>query len=231
MKATLTDLFTSKKFLAALTAVVVYAAGRFGFDVDPATLDRIFAALLVYVGAQGVADNGKSAAQILAAPAARAAAPIAPSASVSIALLALVVGGGVAFAACHPGPRLKAVEVAAWDCTLPERVELVAAFQPVADSALHLAIDPSGQVDVAKLRQTFSKANLLSDAGALAVCALSNAIAALLSQPAVVARSSSSEGPAPKPAPSSVTLRAAFEAIRSAQFTGVPIKTVGGTVL
>lgn len=64
MKATLIDLFTSKKFLAALTAVVVYAAGRFGFDVDTAVLDRILAAFLVYVGAQGVADVGKGAAQV-----------------------------------------------------------------------------------------------------------------------------------------------------------------------
>lgn len=61
MKTTLTDLFTSKKFLAALTAVLVYVAGRFGFDVDTAVLDRILAALLVYIGAQGIADHGKSA--------------------------------------------------------------------------------------------------------------------------------------------------------------------------
>lgn len=69
----LIDLFTSKKFLAALAAIIIYAAGRFGFAVDPATLDHIFAALLVYVGAQGVADVGKGAAQV------RAAAGIRPS--------------------------------------------------------------------------------------------------------------------------------------------------------
>lgn len=69
MKATLIDLFTSKKFIAALAAIIVYIAGRFGFNVDPATLDRILAALLVYVGAQGIADNGKSAAQVSAAAA------------------------------------------------------------------------------------------------------------------------------------------------------------------
>ena len=64
MKTTLIDLFTSKKFLAALSAIVIYGAGRFGLALDPAALDRIFAALLVYVGAQGIADQGKSAAQI-----------------------------------------------------------------------------------------------------------------------------------------------------------------------
>jgi hypothetical protein len=64
VKQALIDLFTSKKFLAALAAIVVYVAGRFGFDVDPASLDRIFTALMVYVGAQGIADHGKSAAEI-----------------------------------------------------------------------------------------------------------------------------------------------------------------------
>jgi len=78
MKSVLTDLFTSKKFLAALTAIIVYIAGRFGFDVDTAVLDRIYAALLVYIGAQGIADSGKSAAQVTAAAAAAAAAPASP---------------------------------------------------------------------------------------------------------------------------------------------------------
>ena len=66
MRQTLLDLLTSKKFLAALTAVIVYVAGRFGFNVDTSTLDHIFAALLVYVGAQGAADVGKSAALVRA---------------------------------------------------------------------------------------------------------------------------------------------------------------------
>lgn len=64
MRQTLIELFTSKKFLAALTAIIVYLAGRFGFDVDTAALDRIYAALLAYVGAQAIADHGKSAAQL-----------------------------------------------------------------------------------------------------------------------------------------------------------------------
>jgi hypothetical protein len=64
MKNTILGLVTSKKFLAAVTAMVVYVAGRFGFDVDPATLDRIYLALLAFVGAQGIADSGKEAAKI-----------------------------------------------------------------------------------------------------------------------------------------------------------------------
>jgi hypothetical protein len=82
MKNALLDLFTSKKFLAALTAIIVYVAGRFGFDVDTAVLDRIFAALLVYIGAQGIADHGKSAAQITAGA---VATPTAPAPSIAAA--------------------------------------------------------------------------------------------------------------------------------------------------
>ncbi len=64
MRQVLLDLLTSKKFLAALTAIVVYLAGHFGLHADPVVLDHIWQALLVYVGAQGIADVGKSAAQI-----------------------------------------------------------------------------------------------------------------------------------------------------------------------
>lgn len=64
MKAVVFELLSSKKFLTAVGAGIVWVAGRWGFNIDPATLDHIFAALLVYVGAQGAADVGKSAALI-----------------------------------------------------------------------------------------------------------------------------------------------------------------------
>ena len=73
MKKALLDLVTSKKFLTALTAIIVYVAGRSGFDVDTAMLDRIYGALLVC--AQGIADNGKSAAQVAAGAAVASAGP------------------------------------------------------------------------------------------------------------------------------------------------------------
>jgi acid phosphatase family membrane protein YuiD len=60
----LKDLLSSKKFVAMLVAIAVFVAGRFGLDVDPATLDHVFAALLVFIGAQGIADHGKEAAKI-----------------------------------------------------------------------------------------------------------------------------------------------------------------------
>jgi hypothetical protein len=68
MKATLIELLTSKKFLAALAAIIVYVAGHFGLDIQPAALDPIWQVLVVYVGAQGLADIGKGAKQALPAP-------------------------------------------------------------------------------------------------------------------------------------------------------------------
>jgi len=104
MKATLIDLFTSKKFLAALSAIAIYLAGRFGCALDPAALDRIFAALLVYVGAQGVADVGKSAAAINAVAATAGTSSEGNAAmkraSTVTALALFVALGGAALTAC-----------------------------------------------------------------------------------------------------------------------------------
>jgi hypothetical protein len=64
MKTAICELVASKKFLAVVIAMVVYVAGRLGFDVNLETLDRLYFALLVYVGAQGLADHGKEAARL-----------------------------------------------------------------------------------------------------------------------------------------------------------------------
>lgn len=84
MKRTLLDLVTSKKFLAAVTAVVIYIAGRFGFNVDTAILDRIYLALLAFVGAQGIADNGKEAAKIWTGAAPDARPPGVPALPIQV---------------------------------------------------------------------------------------------------------------------------------------------------
>jgi TRAP-type C4-dicarboxylate transport system permease small subunit len=102
------ELLTSKKFLAMLAAIVVYVGGRLGFDVDPAALDRICAALLVYVGAQGVADAGKSAALIKAVVATSGVEPEATAAvkriAASVVVLLVVLGAGGLAISCATGP-------------------------------------------------------------------------------------------------------------------------------
>lgn len=72
MKDLLAELFASKKFVGmiggVLTTGLIYVAGKAGIGLDPATAD-LFAAkacalVAVYVGAQGVADHGSTAATI-----------------------------------------------------------------------------------------------------------------------------------------------------------------------
>jgi len=59
----LKQLLASKKAVAALVAVVVWAAGRFGLDLTAADLALPIGAIVAYVLGQGAADFGKSAAQ------------------------------------------------------------------------------------------------------------------------------------------------------------------------
>lgn len=64
MRQILLELVSSKKFIAVVVASVVYAGGRLGLRIDEQLLEHIYTALLVYVGAQGVADFGKGATQV-----------------------------------------------------------------------------------------------------------------------------------------------------------------------
>lgn len=70
LRSTLASLFASKKFLvmfaAGLVAVVRLIATTAGVTIDQDALDRIFLALLSYVGAQGITDVGKGAQQVKA---------------------------------------------------------------------------------------------------------------------------------------------------------------------
>lgn len=119
MSTVLRDLLSSKKFIAAAVAVIIWVAGRFGFDVDPAVLDRMFAALLVYVGAQGAADVGKSAAIVTASAAAADPPAIGPrdpqAGRVRVGILASI-GSCVAI-----GALVGWVAVAAGGCATTER--------------------------------------------------------------------------------------------------------------
>jgi acid phosphatase family membrane protein YuiD len=152
MKATLFDLFTSKKFIAALAAVIIYVAGRFGFDVDPAALDRIFAALLVYVGAQGIADVGKSAAVINAVGSTLATTPEGIAAMkrllarMSMVLLVVAAGGVAMLPSCAAvTPVATRAESAVVDCVQADKTPIVALLAELAADAVTAAL--SGGVD------------------------------------------------------------------------------------
>jgi hypothetical protein len=181
MKTTLLDLFTSKKFLAALSAVAIYVAGRFGFDLDPAALDRIFAAFLVYVGAQGAADFGKSAALIHTQAAndnAPAPSPAATSARFPAVLVLMIACFGLATTqlACSSWRARTANGVGAFlDCEAPHvDPNLLAEAKTVAIAAVQKWISGDGHTDTAGLKS--AAAPLKSD---LMRCAFDGAIAAL----------------------------------------------------
>ncbi len=75
----LRDLLSSKKFFVAMATVIAWIAARIGWHVDPTQLTEAMAPLISYVVAQGVADHGKTAAQLnlqSAQIAAQIAAPI-----------------------------------------------------------------------------------------------------------------------------------------------------------
>lgn len=188
MKATLLDLFTSKKFLAALAAVIIYVAGRFGFDVDPAALDRIFAALLVYVGAQGVADAGKSAAQVRATADVAAAemtkggplsAPPSGLAKVVALLVVLGLAGSTQLACATVRPVAGNAVTAELDCTSAALVSTVKSLGNAAEVYLASKIAGDGRtVDTSAI-----KADLKALGSQAWSCALSVALHTVLGAP------------------------------------------------
>jgi len=61
------ELFSSKKFLMMLIGVIVWFAGRYGINLDPATLYPPLALIATAIFGQAIADHGKEAAKINAA--------------------------------------------------------------------------------------------------------------------------------------------------------------------
>jgi len=179
MKRVLLDLFTSKKFLAALTAIIVYIAGRFGFDVDTAVLDRIYAALLVYVGAQGIADTGKSAASVRAAaplPAGlESSAALQTRAIAPIVVLALVVLGVGTLPSCGAAQR---AGTAAIDCVAADRAKIDALIVDLATKT-----KPDGTRDWAAI-----EAEAIADGLVIGGCALAEFVTSYLPSSALSAR-------------------------------------------
>jgi hypothetical protein len=66
MKDLISALANSKKFMAAIIGLIVGIAGKFGFNLDPATVGILVAPFVAYIAGQGIADNGKHAAEITA---------------------------------------------------------------------------------------------------------------------------------------------------------------------
>lgn len=63
----LKDLFSSKKFLVMLAAIVMAAASKLGLALDPELVNQILALAGAFIVGQGIADHGKEAAKVNAA--------------------------------------------------------------------------------------------------------------------------------------------------------------------
>ena len=66
MPESLMEMLTSKKFITALATTIGALIARLGFNVEIETVAVIITPLIIYIGAQGMADKGKTAAVIQA---------------------------------------------------------------------------------------------------------------------------------------------------------------------
>lgn len=231
MLAALKDLFASKKFLAALTAVIVYVGGRFGFDVDPTILDRIFGALLVYIGAQGMADVGKSAALVARAQVVRAGGEVPSlvrtgSAGAPIVLSLFLIGvGAMQLNGCSSLRSRSAAGVqAVLDCEAPGIKASAAELAPLFEQALLAAIRGDGSVDTTALRNGASV--IKTD---LARCALAAAVAVISTPDPTTTSAPRNMLSARPPTPDPAVLREAFIAMR-VELGWAPMLVSGGTL-
>ena len=60
----LKELFSSKKFIAALISAVIAIAGKYGFQIDEATLYLFMGPFITYIVGQGIADHGKNTPEL-----------------------------------------------------------------------------------------------------------------------------------------------------------------------
>jgi hypothetical protein len=248
LKQTFRDILTSKKALATATAILVYITGRFGFAVDPTVLDRIWQALLVYVGAQGVADLGKSAA-LARSPASSPAITVsggggggAGSAAAAVAALALVmlaIGGAASLTACTAAQRAElrqdtaAGVVAFLGC---EGAHFDAAVLADAKAALAGKVSgwitgsTPGELEALERKMLAELEPVRSDLFRCAVADGLNAALAAASSPAAPAASSAAPRLAALAAPRSVDVAmvgAAF-ALAARQLGWQPVRMVSG---
>lgn len=64
LKEVLRALFSSKKFVAALVAMLVWIAGKVGLHLSTEVVSGAIAPLLTYIVGQGIADQGMPAALV-----------------------------------------------------------------------------------------------------------------------------------------------------------------------
>jgi hypothetical protein len=177
MMQTVKDAFSSKKFLAFLGALIVYVAGRWGFNVDPAALDRVLALTGAYLGAQGLADIGKSAAVVSAAAGsapATAAIPAPPAAlarGLAPLLVILAIGGAVMAPACGGSQTSRASTISSLDTGIQTATAALRTYEHEhAEAIIEAAADkPAAKAAIAAFRAKVDKVWIVVDSARAAI--------------------------------------------------------------
>lgn len=161
-----TNVLKTKKFQMAIVTMIVAGVAKLGLNLDPVTTLIVVSGLLTAILGQGIADHGKSAAEIAAASQASPApapAPAASSATVKEApasieksstgaavqlslflVAAVVVGLGFSQASCGAAQRVVDEYT---HCVAPDAGSTLAAMLPLAVTAVTAAVSNDGTVD------------------------------------------------------------------------------------
>ena len=217
--------------LGAASMVLHVVAPRTKNTIDDALRDDVDEVLAFMRGAKSPSTASDGVAKKVAGAITKAVSAIA-------IVIMLALGTVSTLAACTAAQRAS-VEKAVWDCTAPERAEAVKVLTPVVESVIVGAASADGsKFDTSTIKSAISKANLLSEAGTLLVCATANAFAALsstsTSTSTVSATTSSTASALSTPSAAlpldPIGLHHAFDEIRAAQFPGATFLTPNGEI-
>lgn len=77
-KSSLAVMLASKKFRALISGLVLVVLAKFGLDADQQFQDTIAELIMVYIGAQGIADAGQGFAHVMNARSTTSGSPNTP---------------------------------------------------------------------------------------------------------------------------------------------------------
>lgn len=137
MLEALKGLFSSKKFITAIIALVVAAGAKFGLEVDGEVVAAILGVFAVLIGAQGATDVGKEAAK----------------AKTTMIMLIAIACLSSTMPACS-GAKGTAGRVAGdvVDCLTPTAKDAIGTFGPAIADVLRNATSNDGKVDWAPVK-------------------------------------------------------------------------------
>lgn len=215
----LRTLFSSKKFLTALVALLVSAGAKFGLQLDNELVMSIVGLFAIVIGAQGAADAGKETAKLAIERDKAFADSLQRKASGQdgfsriwlMAILALLAAVWLTVGCGATTKRLGGVVI---DCTTENSTTLTREFGPTVDALLRAATQPDGRMDWSQIRSAAKSFGL--DTGA---CVLANAIAGITSQ-----QTSGAAAMATSPQ----RTRAEFRALSLELFGGHTFRTTNG---